>query len=183
MRPEETERGLESGALPGGRPPAPAPARVILVIEDHLDTRESLQQILQIGGHTVHVADSGHSGIEAAGRLKPDIAVIDIGLPGINGYEVARTLRQQASLAAEPDAAAIAEPPAGTAAERTDAAHRPSARMTLIALTGFDDAGHAEAAGFDAHLIKPVDLDQLRRLIVGASILPRREADPDAGRA
>jgi CheY-like chemotaxis protein len=187
MRPEEADRGFGPGTPTGGRARSFGPARVILVIEDNLDSRESLQQILQIGGHTVHVADNGQAGIEAAGRLKPDVAVIDIGLPGMDGYEVARILRQQVPPSLEGGSGGSGAAPSvpvgeGDAAAQEDAprfgaASRTPGRMTLIALTGFDDAGRAEAAGFDAHLIKPVDLDHLRRLIFGASIVPRRDSD------
>jgi len=111
----------------------------ILVIEDNDDARESLAQILGLEGHTVHVACDGRSGVEMAQRLAPDVAIIDIGLPEIDGYEVARRLR----------------------ADRKHA-------TLLVALTGYgqpEDERRAHEAGFDAHLVKPAEFGKLRALL------------------
>jgi signal transduction histidine kinase len=105
----------------------------VLIIEDNADARESLHAVLTAEGHEVHEAADGAQGIEMAQRLRPDIVLIDIGLPLVDGYEVARRLRaSQASL---------------------------GVRWRLIALTGYgqrDDVRRAEEAGFDTHLVKPV---------------------------
>ena len=120
------------------RPAAPGPARRVLVVEDNDDAREMLRNLLHLFGHEVHEACDGTSAIEQARRLRPDAALIDIGLPGIDGYEVARRIR----------------------------ADVPGAR--LVALTGYgqpEDRERALAAGFDVHLVKPVDPEQLERLL------------------
>jgi len=120
---------------PGPSPGALAPRRV-LVIEDHEDTRESFRLYLESSGHSVACAADGPSGIEAARRFEPDIAFVDIGLPGIDGYEVARALR---------------------ASSRGE-------DIVLVALTGYgraEDRARSAQAGFDAHLIKPVAFDRL----------------------
>jgi signal transduction histidine kinase len=104
----------------------------ILVVEDNPDGRETLSMMLRLAGHEVTEAESGPDGVETARAMHPDLAIVDIGLPGFDGYEVARRLR--------------GEP--GTAAIR------------LAALTGYgqeDDRRHAIAAGFDWFLVKPAD--------------------------
>ena len=91
-------------------------------------------------GHQVYEAADGPSAVEAALRLVPDMALIDIGLPGLDGYEVARRLK-----AAAP-------------------------KLRVIALSGYgqvEDRQRSAAAGFDAHLVKPVDLDALKRALSG----------------
>jgi CheY-like chemotaxis protein len=130
------------------RPEAPAAAsanavaaqRRILVVEDNPDARESLVALLRGLGHEVRADGDGESGVATAAAWTPDVALIDIGLPGIDGYEVARRLRARAGA-----------PP-----------------IMLIALTGYgsaDDQRRAFAAGFDAHLIKPLDLPLLDGLL------------------
>jgi PAS domain S-box-containing protein len=119
-------------------PTVAGPARRVLVVEDNDDAREMLRNLLHLFGHEVHEACDGASGVEQARRLRPDAVLIDIGLPGMDGYEVARRIR-----------AAV-----------------PGAR--LVALTGYgqpEDRERALAAGFDVHLVKPVDPDQLQRLL------------------
>ena len=104
----------------------------ILVVEDNPDGRETLSMMLRLSGHEVTEAESGPAGVDAAHAMRPDLAIVDIGLPGFDGYEVARRLR------ADPE----------TAATR------------LAALTGYgqeDDRQHALAAGFDWFLVKPAD--------------------------
>jgi PAS domain S-box-containing protein len=120
------------------RPAVAGPAQRVLVVEDNEDAREMLRNLLHLLGHEVHEACDGASGIEEARRLRPDAALIDIGLPGIDGYEVARRIR--------------AEVP----------------RVRLVAVTGYgqpEDRERAFAAGFDVHLVKPVDPEQLQRLL------------------
>ena len=128
-------------ASPGG---APLIGRSILIIEDHDDAREALRALLELEGHSVEAAASGPRGVEMAQARMPDIALVDIGLPEVDGYEVARRLRTLKS-----------------------------GRPYLIALTGYgqpDDVKRARDAGFDAHLLKPVDPDALAKIL---SAVPR----------
>ena len=111
----------------------------ILLFEDNADGREAMRTLLELSGHRVDVAVDGPSGIELARRAQPEVAVIDIGLPGLDGYQVAAALR----------------------------AHE-GARIRLIALTGYgqaDDRRRALEAGFDAHLVKPVQPEELVRVL------------------
>ena len=119
--------------------PAPAPRRV-LTIEDYADARDSLRSLLELSGHEVREAADGPTGVELALRLQPDVVLIDIGLPGLDGYGVARRIRSA-----------------------------PQGRlMVLAAVTGYDqaeDRRRAQEAGFDALLVKPVDPDQLIEIL------------------
>jgi len=124
----------------------PAHARRVLIIEDDRDTREMLRSLLQLAGHRVFEAHDGEKGIEAALRLEPDVALIDIGLPKVDGYEVARRVRQE--LGASP---------------------------MLVAISGYgrsEDRRRSKDAGFDIHLLKPVDPLKL----TGILSQPRRAA-------
>ena len=124
-----------------GAPQRAQPCRV-LVVEDNADAREMLRQVLEMHGHTVFDAADGKSGIALTARHAPHLAIIDIGLPDIDGYEVARRLRSL----------------------------HPGIR--LIALTGYgqpDDRRRAFAAGFDVHLVKPVTPERLDEVIAAAS--------------
>jgi signal transduction histidine kinase/ActR/RegA family two-component response regulator len=128
-------------AAPADCPPeAPAvlagPPRRVLIVEDNADAREMLRRWLELAGHDVRVAVDGPSGVAAALASAPDVALIDLGLPGLDGYEVARRIRASA----------------------------PGAAVRLVAVTGYgqqEDRARAHAAGFDAHLVKPVDVAQL----------------------
>jgi CheY-like chemotaxis protein len=105
-------------------------------VEDNDDAREMLRTLLQLDGHVVWEAANGIAGLAAALEHRPDVAVIDIGLPEMDGYEMARKLRASESLK----------------------------HVKLIALTGYgqaDDARRAHEAGFDLHVVKPVDPDRL----------------------
>jgi signal transduction histidine kinase/CheY-like chemotaxis protein len=122
------------------RTDALAAARSILVVEDNDDAREMLEAALALHGHAVRAAGNGAAGLALAEEAPPDVALIDISLPDIDGYEVARRLR------------------AGTAGRR----------MGLIAVTGHgrpEDQRRAFDAGFDAHLTKPVSAERLRQAI------------------
>lgn len=126
---------------PGGA--VPAEPRRVLVVEDNPDSRTTLQDLLTLEGHEVEVAEDGLQGVERALAWSPDVALVDIDLPVLDGYEVARRLRRE---------------PRGRA-------------VRLVALTGYGLAGHREKAreaGFDAFVVKPVDLGELRRLIASA---------------
>ena len=120
--------------------------RRILVVEDNDDARDMLRLWLEQSGHTVGTAATGGEGIEMAVREPPDIALVDIGLPGLDGYGVARALRN-----------ALGD------------------RVTLVALTGYggaDDRGRARRAGFDVHLVKPVNPAELDQVIATAARHP-----------
>jgi CheY-like chemotaxis protein len=115
-----------------------ADKRHLLVIDDEPDARESLSALLALEGHRVTTAADGDAGLAAMRSAQPDVALVDIGLPGIDGYEVARRAK-----AAAP-------------------------RVKLIAVTGYgqrEDREKAHAAGFDAHLTKPFGYDELMRVI------------------
>jgi signal transduction histidine kinase len=112
----------------------------VLVVDDNRDAADSLAMLLSLEGHTVDVAYDGVTALSEAARFHPDIVLLDIGMPGMDGYQVARELR------------------AGEAA-------RP---MRLIAVTGYgqpDDRARARATGFDDHLTKPVDPELLRQVL------------------
>jgi signal transduction histidine kinase len=119
------------------------PARTVLIVEDNHDARASLRELLETSGHTVHEADDGPRGLEAALRLRPDLAFIDLGLPGLDGLELARRIRASAE----------------------------GRGMRLVALTGYgspEDRARCRDAGFDVHLVKPVDRETLERVLAGA---------------
>ncbi len=127
------------GASPAEARIAEVPQRRLLVADDNKDAATTLQALLELDGHEVHVAHDGQSALEIAQRLQPQIAILDIGMPRLNGYEIARKIR---SADWGPD-------------------------MRLIALTGCGQEGdrqRAFAAGFAAHLTKPVDPDELKGL-------------------
>ncbi|HEX5611705.1 MAG TPA: ATP-binding protein [Burkholderiales bacterium] len=127
------------GASDPQSPPAPrADKRRVLLIEDEKDLRDMLQLVLEREGHEVSAADSGAEGLAKLGTFRPDIALVDIGLPGMDGYEVARRARSA---------------PGGE-------------RILLIAITGYGqdkDRERAREAGFDQHVTKPVAYEQLAR--------------------
>lgn len=130
--------------------PVSVSGRRILVIEDNADARNSLSLLLKLVGHQVLVAENGQRGIEIGCAERPDVALIDIGLPDMPGYEVARKLHQ-------------------TLGERT----------FLVALTGFnqpEDLQHARAAGFHEHLAKPVKLQTLQEMFA-QSLTPTRSSE------
>ena len=156
VRLPRAERGAELAApsRPAGSA-ATATLRVV-VADDNVDFAESLQAILEMKGHEVTVVHDGESALAAILRRPPDVAVLDIGMPGLNGYDVARRLR------ADPATASLA----------------------LVAVTGWGQAADKQAAaeaGFDRHLVKPLAPDEL--LDVLAALPPRGTAPPaDAGR-
>jgi CheY-like chemotaxis protein len=112
----------------------------ILIVDDNQDAAEIMAMLLGISGHVVNCAYDGPSAIEAAREHAPEVVLLDIGLPGMNGYEVAPRLR---------------------------ALDLPN-RLCLIALTGYgrdEDRQKTRAAGFDHHLVKPVDTQALNNIL------------------
>lgn len=111
----------------------------ILIVEDNVNARDMLQAVLELEGHEVAVATSGSQGIEMIEFQRPEVALVDIGLPDLDGYELARRVR----------------------------AHAENDAVCLVALTGYgqpEDRRRALEAGFDAHLVKPVEMEQLTDL-------------------
>lgn len=125
--------------------PVSASSLRILVVDDDRDSTVSLSMLLQIMGHEARVAHDGPQAVDLIGEYRPDVVLLDIGLPGMNGYEVARKIRQESW----------------------------GRQITLIALTGWgqeEDRRQSEEAGFDYHLVKPVEAPALSQLL--ASINP-----------
>jgi DNA-binding response OmpR family regulator len=113
-------------------PPSKAGKYRILIVEDDKDSREGFRHVLEAAGHEVFEAGSGARGVELALSFQPDIALIDVGLPDVDGYQVAQRIRATAE----------------------------GKRMMLIALTGRglpEDRQRSHSAGFDVHVVKPVD--------------------------
>jgi signal transduction histidine kinase/DNA-binding response OmpR family regulator len=116
-----------------------APRRV-LIVDDNTDAANSLAMLLTLGGHDARVSYSGQQALEKVEWFQPEVALLDIGLPGIDGYELARRLRAESRLNG----------------------------IRLVALTGYgqlEDRQRAQAAGFDDHLVKPVDLSALEHVL------------------
>ncbi len=112
----------------------------VLVVDDNVDIADALAALLDLQGCQVRVAHRGEAGLEQALEFEPDVVFLDIGLPGMDGYEVARELRNT-SLGAD---------------------------IILVALTGYGQASDrqkAAEAGFDHHLVKPARLDQIREIL------------------
>src|SRR5882757_426937 len=123
-----------------GEEATPQIRRRILVADDNSDALESLATLLELGGHEVFSAANGALALESAERHLPEVALLDIGMPKLDGYEVARRIRAQ---------------PWGR-------------RITLVALTGWgqeSDRRRSGEAGFDSHMVKPLDLDKLTELL------------------
>jgi CheY-like chemotaxis protein len=137
-------------------PRASSPRRIV-VIEDDDDSRDALVIALQVGGHEVRAAHLGREGVELVLRDPPDVVLIDIGLPDLDGYEAARLLRRKLGR-----------------------------RTQLVALTGHgkvEDRLRSAKAGFDAHLVKPVAADDVLRLLAAARYRAPRAHPGGSGRA
>ncbi len=123
------------------------------MVDDNRDSAESLADLLQLTGNETHTARDGVEAVEAAATFRPDVVLLDIGLPKMNGYEAARKIREQ---------------PWGKG-------------MVLVALTGWgqdDDRRKSKKAGFDGHLVKPVDLATLTKLLAKPFALTATSAEP-----
>lgn len=123
-----------------GQPPAQTPQKRVLVVDDNTDSTSSLSMLLQLMGHQVEVAHDGPAALAAAAAQLPEIMFLDIGLPGMSGYEVARRVRRDPELKA----------------------------TYLAALSGYGsplDQQHSAEAGFDTHVVKPIELKQLQQIL------------------
>jgi CheY-like chemotaxis protein len=128
----------EATIAPAQIRPAVSPSRSlrIVLVEDNDESRRTLKMLLELDGYSVQTASDGHQGLELIQAEKPDAAILDIGLPGINGYELAGRLREDF----------------------------PPDRLHLIALTGYgraEDRAAVSDAGFNDHLVKPIQIDML----------------------
>ncbi len=135
------ELPVEAEALRAdGHGDVPSPCRRILVVDDNVDSAESLGTLLRLKGHDVQIAHGGEAALAAARAYPPEVVLLDIGMPGLDGYEVARRLRKE---------------------DGCD-------QVLLIALTGYgqdDDRRRSREARFDDHLVKPIDLAALEALL------------------
>ena len=143
-----------AAALPPGAPPtastvpagAPQPVALrILLVDDNHDAVDSLALLLALAGHETHLAHDGLQAVSAAQSLQPDVILLDLGLPGIDGFEAARRIRKQTG----------------------------GKCPLLVAITGWgqpEDRRRTTEAGFDAHLVKPVELDDLMGLLAGCGV-------------
>jgi PAS domain S-box-containing protein len=116
----------------------------ILIVEDNVDSAESMAILLRLDGYEVHIAHNGLVALEEAQTFQPDVTLLDLNLPEMDGYEVARRLRLEPALA----------------------------DMTLVAMTGYgqeEDRWRTQEAGFHFHFVKPVDLDRLQELLLSLS--------------
>lgn len=136
--------GAPASAIPGWPAASPpeqaATGRKVLVVDDNRDSAETLAALLRIHGFEVRAAFNGREALEAAETFQPDVALLDIGMPELNGYEAAQHMRR----------------------------HSWGRRATLVAVTGWgqeEDKRRAMAAGFDFHLRKPIDFDLLQSLL------------------
>lgn len=112
----------------------------VLVVDDNVDSAESMAMMLQLSGHEVSMAHDGVQAIELARQYQPDVAFLDLGMPKLNGYDAARSIRQ----------------------------HGWGKKITLIALTGWgqeEDKRRTREAGFDDHVVKPIDFSHLEQLL------------------
>jgi PAS domain S-box-containing protein len=142
-----TQRTNEPEA-PRAKPSADSRKLRVLVVDDSKDSAQSIKILLEISGHEVRTVHDGYAALEVYRTDRPDAVLLDVGLPGLTGYEVARQLRR----------------------EQGD--HRP----LIVAVSGFgqeEDKRHAHEAGFDFHMTKPVDPTKLVALIASASSLAR----------
>ena len=135
------ELAVAQGAdLNATREQSEASARTILIVDDNVSSAQTLAMLLELAGHVAHVAHAGDAGIETFERHRPEVVLLDIGLPGLDGYEVARRIRRSEG----------------------------GREAVLIAATGYgrdEDRRKAVEAGFDHHLVKPIDLEALQRLL------------------
>jgi DNA-binding response OmpR family regulator len=131
----------------------PAAGLRILVIDDNQDSADSLAMMLQMIGHEVRSATDGMAGLETAKVFRPEVMFLDIRMPGISGYDIARLVRGQ----------------------------QWGERVSLVALTGWgqdDDVSRAREAGFNHHLVKPVGLDAVLSLLSSTARYGSQAVEP-----
>ena len=122
------------------RDSSPTVRRRVLIVDDNVDGAQSLAMMLKLHGHETHVAHDGLEALDAAGRLRPDAVLLDIGLPKLSGYEACRHIRE----------------------------HAWGKNLLVVALTGWgqeEDRRKSREAGFDAHIVKPVDIDAIIKIL------------------
>jgi CheY-like chemotaxis protein len=137
----------DAAAVPRPNTPVSHSFRV-LVVDDNRDAADSLAMILELNGHKIRVANDGEQALGLAGEFRPQVVFLDIGMPGKNGYDVARELRRSQT----------------------------ASQAVLVALTGWgaeDDRARSRDAGFDHHLTKPAEMAAVERLLAQ---LPRPPA-------
>jgi CheY-like chemotaxis protein/two-component sensor histidine kinase len=128
-------------------PPAVPPGARVLIVEDNPDAAESLMMLLELLGLRVEVAHEGHTALQKAQAFQPQLMLVDIGLPGMSGYDIAQQIRTDERLRG----------------------------VRLVAVTGYgqdDDRQRALSAGFDLHLVKPIELDEVRALLAELPAAP-----------
>ena len=143
----DQDHGRETGEQ-ADQPPPPSGHR-LLVVDDNQDAADSLAMLLRLQGHEVRVAYSGMAALEMTKTYTPDVVFLDIGMPGMDGYEVARRLRQQPGLE----------------------------KVVLAALTGWgqqEDRRRTAEAGFDHHLVKPPEPKALEDVLAELNGVPDR---------
>jgi len=143
--PTRTPQAAAPAAEPSsGGEPAAQRQRKVLLADDNADALETMAALLEIEGHEVQTATDGNRALEVGAQLRPDVAILDIGMPHLNGYEAAAKIRESDW----------------------------GRQVVLIALTGWgqeQDQARAREAGFDHHCTKPVDIDRLLQLVQGAA--------------
>jgi PAS domain S-box-containing protein len=154
--PALAQPATESAPKPAEKSPAPSAtdARRVLVVDDNVDSAESMAVLLRLYGHDVRLAHDGEAALEEARAFRPDVMFLDLSLPKMDGYEVARRLRLDPAMGG----------------------------MTLVAMTGYgqeEERRRTREAGFYSHLVKPVDFDMLQELL---SSLPANQSRNGLGR-
>jgi CheY-like chemotaxis protein len=132
---DAAREGTARDPAPNRAAAAPGARHTVLVVDDNRDAADTLAELVRILGHAAEATYDGDAALAAAERLRPDVVFLDLALPSLDGYEVARRLRSGA------------------------------ANVRLVALSGFgraDDRARSRAAGFDEHLVKPADLAAIR---------------------
>jgi CheY-like chemotaxis protein/two-component sensor histidine kinase len=154
--PALAEPATESAPKSAEKPSAASAtgARRVLVVDDNVDSAESMAVLLRLYGHDVRLAHDGEAALEVARAFRPDVMFLDLSLPKVDGYEVARRLRVEPAMSG----------------------------MTLVAMTGYgqdEERRRTREAGFHSHLVKPVNFDMLQELL---SSLPANQSRNGRGR-
>ena len=140
LLPAEKVRAAEEAKRTRVSPAGGAATRRVLVVDDNVDAAASLGKLLKLQGHEIRVAHSGPAALETAAEFGPEVVLLDIGLPGMDGYEIAAELRKRP----------------------------PTQKVLLVALSGYgqdEDRERSKAAGFDEHFVKPVNLKDLQAVL------------------